>query len=209
MMRGHTSRRTGGLRVKGRSARVVDEVLRVTLEELGRVGYAALRVEDIARQSGVNKTTIYRRWSTKSELVDAAFRSVKRVQELPDTGSLREDLIATARDMISMCASPERMGIIRMLHAEQQNPEVMAIRGKLRDESRARRYLIIERAIARGELAPTVNGALVLEAIFSPLAARLITAPEPTDDVWVRSLVDLVLAGARAQAALPPAPEAR
>jgi AcrR family transcriptional regulator len=208
MMRGHTSRRTEGLRVKGRSARVVDEVLRVTIEELGRVGYAALRFDDIARQSGVNKTTIYRRWPTKSELVDAAFRSVKRVQELPDTGSLREDLITSALEMITMCGSPERMGIIRMLHAEQQNPEVMAIRGKLRDESRARRHLMIDRAIARGELPASVNGALVLEAIFSPLSARLITAPEPTDEVWVRSLVDLVLAGARAQAAVRPVPAA-
>jgi AcrR family transcriptional regulator len=206
-MRLHTGRRTEGLRVKGRSARVVDEVLRVTLEELGRVGYAALRVEDVARQSGVNKTTIYRRWPTKAELVDAAIREVKNVQEPPDTGSLREDLVTAALDLIELCASPERMGLIRMLHAEQEHPEVRAIRRALRDEHRARRQLMIDRAIARGELPANANGPLILETIFSPLSARLITAPEPTDETFVRSLVDLVLAGARAGAAtLPPRP---
>jgi AcrR family transcriptional regulator len=205
-MRLHTGRRTEGLRVKGRSARVVDEVLRVTLEELGRVGYAALRVEDVARQSGVNKTTIYRRWPTKAELVDAAIREVKSVQAPPDTGSLREDLVTSALEMIALCASPERMGLIRMLHAEQQHPEVMAIRRALRDEHRARRQVMIERAIARGELPANANGPLIMEAIFSPLSARLITAPEPTDETFVRALVDLVLAGARAGAATLPVP---
>ena len=206
-MRVHTSRRTEGLRVKGRSARVVDEVLRVTLEELGRVGYAALRVDDVARQSGVNKTTIYRRWATKNELVDAAIRTVKNVQEQPDTGSLREDLITSARELIAVCGSPERMGIIRMLHAEQQHPEVMAIRRALREEHRARRQVMIDRAIARGELPVGANGPLILEAIFSPLSARLITAPEPTDEAFVCALVDLVLAGARAGGgARPPNP---
>ncbi len=202
-MRLHTSRRTEGLRVKGRSARVVDEVLRVTLEELGRLGYAGLRIEDVARQSGVNKTTIYRRWPTKPDLVAAAIRSVKEASApAPDTGSLREDLVAAALEMRDLCETPARLGIIRMLHAEQQNPEVMAIRRTLRDESRQRRQTIIDRAIARGELPAGTNGALIIETIFAPLGARLITLGEPVDEAFVRSLVDLVLAGARAGGAM-------
>ena len=55
------TRRTEGVRVKGRAARVVTDVLVATAEELSRVGYSALRVEDVATRSGVNKTTIYRR----------------------------------------------------------------------------------------------------------------------------------------------------
>jgi AcrR family transcriptional regulator len=192
-------RRTEGLRVKGRSARVVDEVLRVTLEELGRVGYVALRVEDVARESGVNKTTIYRRWATKSELVEAAIRSVKNTSEPPDTGSLREDLLTTGTEMIELCLNPARLGVIRMLHAEQLNPEVMAIRRSLRDESRQRRILMVERAIARGELPPGTDCQLLIEAVFAPLGARLFTMPEPVDRAYLEALIDLVLAGARAK----------
>ena len=66
-----STRRTEGIRSRGRSARVVQEVLTATAEELGRSGYAALRIEDVAERAGVNKTTIYRRWPTKAALVKA------------------------------------------------------------------------------------------------------------------------------------------
>ena len=60
------------VRSGGRSARIVADVLRATAEELARVGYAALRMEEVARVAGVNKTTVYRRWPTKEDLVSAA-----------------------------------------------------------------------------------------------------------------------------------------
>ena len=51
-------------------------VLRTTLEVLGQQGYAGLRVEDVAAGAGVNKTTIYRRWPTRADLVIAALTSL-------------------------------------------------------------------------------------------------------------------------------------
>ena len=57
----------------GRSARVREAVLAATAAELSERGFAAMTIEDIATRSGVHKTTIYRRWSTLSQLVaDAA-----------------------------------------------------------------------------------------------------------------------------------------
>src|SRR4051794_11893312 len=56
-----TSRRTVGARIGGRSERVVRDVLRAAIVTLGRSGYGALRVEDVAESAGVNKTTVYRR----------------------------------------------------------------------------------------------------------------------------------------------------
>ena len=71
------TRRTEGVLTGGRSARIVDGVLEATAEELSRVGYAALRVDEVAERSGVNKTTIYRRWPTKSDLVRATLEHFK------------------------------------------------------------------------------------------------------------------------------------
>ncbi|HEX6244732.1 MAG TPA: helix-turn-helix domain-containing protein, partial [Polyangiales bacterium] len=88
------SRRTEGVRIQGRSARVVEAVLQATAEELGRVGFLALRIDDVAERSGVNKTTIYRRWATKEELVAAMLERMTLSHEVPDTGSLRGDLNA-------------------------------------------------------------------------------------------------------------------
>jgi AcrR family transcriptional regulator len=69
---------------------VVRRVLQAALEELSTHGYAALRMEDVATRAGVNKTTIYRRWPTKEELVRNLLVSLaeKSRAELRDTGSL-------------------------------------------------------------------------------------------------------------------------
>src|SRR5580658_6994043 len=87
------TRGAGRVRTGGRSARIVADVLRATAEELARVGYTALRMEDVARAAGVNKTTVYRRWPTKVQLVTETMRREHEQRVVaPDTGSVREDL---------------------------------------------------------------------------------------------------------------------
>src|SRR5262245_18589755 len=82
-------RRTGG-----RSARVVATVLRTTLEVLGQQGYAGVRIDDIAARAAVNKTTIYRRWPTRADLVIAALTSLAVPPKAVETGRLEADLHA-------------------------------------------------------------------------------------------------------------------
>ncbi len=88
-------RRSPQARVGGRSARVVSTVLRTTLEVLGERGYAGLRIEDVAAQAGVNKTTIYRRWPTRADLVIAALTTLATPPKAVHSGRLEGDLHAT------------------------------------------------------------------------------------------------------------------
>src|SRR3954454_17804776 len=83
----------GASRPGGRSERVRSSVLAAAQELLAEGGYDALRVEDVASRAGVHKTTVYRRWPTKADLVMAVVegRSEERVP-VPDTGSLEDDL---------------------------------------------------------------------------------------------------------------------
>src|SRR5512132_695784 len=77
----------------GRSARVRAAVLRATIAELLRTGYAGLSVEAVADRAGVHKTTVYRRWGTLQQLVtDALLAHVSAKVPQPDTGTLRSDL---------------------------------------------------------------------------------------------------------------------
>src|SRR3978361_1317186 len=131
------TRRTEGVRVKGRAARVVSDVLTATAEELSRVGYAALRVEDVAARSGVNKTTIYRRWPTKPELVGAALRSVWETPEVPDTGSLRSDFVASLSKSATFAMSPIGRGLTRVIQVERAHPELEPIARSLREDYRS------------------------------------------------------------------------
>lgn len=193
------TRRTGGTQAGGRAARVVEGVLRAAAIELGRVGYASLRVEDVAERSGVNKTTIYRRWPTKPALVAGAIRHVKPSTGPPDTGSLRDDFVASLRATVAFARSALGRGLIRTLQSEGTHPELSPIVRALRREHAARRLGLVARAVARGELPASVDATLVADAIFAPVLARVVHRGEKVDDAFLVALVDLVLAGARAR----------
>src|SRR6266511_5046821 len=85
---------TPARRPGGRSARVRSDAIAATLAELAERGYAALSLESIARRAGVHKTTLYRRWGTREELVlEAMLARAGEHISVPDTGSLRGDLL--------------------------------------------------------------------------------------------------------------------
>src|SRR5882724_3495319 len=99
-------------RTGGRSARVVTEVLSATLEVFAEQGYAGVSVEAVAARAGVNKTTIYRRWPTKAELLGAALFSLRDEEpEAPNTGSLREDLLTVLRRLVARAETPRYRAI--------------------------------------------------------------------------------------------------
>ena len=74
-----------------RSRRVI---LEAVLDALGEVGYGALTIEAVAARAGVGKSTIYRHWPGKLELVEDAFRTLKAPVVVPDQGSLRDRIVA-------------------------------------------------------------------------------------------------------------------
>jgi AcrR family transcriptional regulator len=193
-------RRTGeqGARLGGRSERVVREVLRATAAELARVGYAALRIEDVAARAGVNKTTVYRRWPAKADLVGAALRSMHEVaRELPDTGSVRSDLLHMLKERVAHVSTPERQSLARVIMAEMDQPELVAIARALRKEYQAPWRELITRAVARGELPEGSDAGLMVEVIMSTVFTRLLRLREPIDDAFMSAVVDLVVLGAK------------
>ncbi|HVJ94209.1 MAG TPA: TetR/AcrR family transcriptional regulator [Labilithrix sp.] len=192
-----TKRRTIGARVGGRSERVVASVLRATLRELARVGYAAMRLEDVASQAGVAKTTIYRRWPRKAELVRDAIRETNRHDDpLPDTGSLRTDILASLESVMAWIATPEGRAVTQMVTMERGDPEVEELCRTLRDESRARRAALVMRAQERGELPAGTDAHLVMDCVFSPVLSRAVRFGEIADRATCERIIDLVVTGA-------------
>lgn len=196
-----TTRRTEGVRTHGRSARVVEDVLTAALEEIGRVGYEALRFEDVAARSGVNKTTIYRRWPSKVELVGAALHTLVQPGEQPDTGSLRADLLELLRALVKRAESPLGRGLFKMMQNEGTHPDVMRVKRQVHADHVRVRVIIVERAIARGELPSDTDPDLVVELAFAPVLRRVTGGLAPADDEFLEAAVDVVIAGARAGAA--------
>jgi AcrR family transcriptional regulator len=182
---------------------VVRDVTRATAAELARVGYAELRVEDVAAQAGVNKTTIYRRWPTKADLVDATLRALKGPvqEELPDLGSVRLDLLALLREAVASACTAEGQSIHRMITLEIGHPEVASIARSMRAEYVAPWIAVIARAVSRGELPERTDARLIVEVLMGPVFSML-RRGEPVDDELLAAVVNLVIAGAKAGGAV-------
>lgn len=198
------TRRTGG-----RSARVVTNVLQATLEELGRVGYARLRVDEVAVRSGVNKTTVYRRWPEKPGLICAALRSVGGDPVDPDTGRVRADLIAHFLGVLRGWATERGRGVMRVLAAEGADPVVERLASTLRARYIGVRHRIVARGVTRGELPVTTDVELLVEVLSSAVESRVRRRPGPVDRVWLARVVDFTLGCADVRTTRASAPSVR
>jgi AcrR family transcriptional regulator len=173
-------------------------VLRVAAEEIARTGYAALRVEHVADRAGVNKTTVYRRWPTKADLIAAAMRELFGQHDpLPDTGSVRTDLVVMVRRAILVSSTPEGRAFIRLMAVESGDPEVDALARSLRSSMMDHRMAIIERGQLRGEVPAGIDARMLLDAIFVPIVSRVGRYHEEVDVATAEAFVDLALAGAQ------------
>lgn len=175
---------------------VVKDVLEATLEELGRVGYRALRFEEVAARAGVNRTTIYRRWPTKMALVRETLSSLcGPPREMPDTGSFREDLLVIAQIVVASLTGIEGRVLIRMMMTEGAEPEVREVVDALRAEKETTTHVVIDRAKARGELCPEVSPELLVSMLVGSLHHRLHALGIPPEEIDLAEHVDVILRG--------------
>jgi AcrR family transcriptional regulator len=180
---------------------VVRRVLEATLQEMAQVGYRSLRMEDVAARAKVNKTTVYRRWPTKKDLVRTAMLKLMEskmaaLEALPDTGSLREDLLAASRLGIRTMQTPATQSLLRVAVSELADPELIAIGKSIQTQRRAMFHGLFERAKARGELSDTQSMTLVLDLLRGVLIGKIYIDHEPPDEEYLRRVVDLLLHGA-------------
>lgn len=181
----------------GRSARVRAAVLAATVQELTTVGYSELSLEGVARRAGVHKTTLYRRWGTREELIlDVMLQRASEAVPVPDSGSLRADLIELARAAVANTSSPAIEVIVRATISEMRhNAAIAQASRRFWDERMRLDGEIVKRAIARGEVPANTDPRLVIEAVLGPLHLQLLIGGTSADETVIERLVDLVVDG--------------
>lgn len=173
-------------------------MLGATAELLAERGYDGTSIEDVAARAGVHKTTVYRRWPTKPELVfDAARQHSAEAVPVPDTGTLLDDLRALARSVVANIGPDGGARRSRSLVAAAASSDDVgvAMQAFWADRLAASRP-IIERAIERGELPTDADPNLIIEALIGPLWVRLLLTGEPITDDLADRVADLVVHGA-------------
>jgi AcrR family transcriptional regulator len=183
----------------GRSERVVQQVLVATVAELAESGYRAFRMDAVSAAAGVNKTTIYRRWPGKKQLVAAAVEWMRRFVHdvpLPNTGSLERDLVEAFRRKVSFKDRVEGHAWARLL-AEKHDAEVSAVIGDAVKERSGAWYAMVTRAVARGELPKNTDGRLLLGMLSAVVDAWNVRSPGRLKAELLDVAVRTVVAGAR------------
>jgi AcrR family transcriptional regulator len=181
---------------KRRGAPVVERVLEVALEDLARVGYHRLSVPEVSERAGLNKTSVYRRWPTKGALVGAALEcALGHDAPLPDTGSLRSDMVAFALAAVAWSGSPIGRGVMKTLLTDGDDEEVQTLIADLLRKRSTGPLALFRRAIARGELAPDADVRMALTVIAGAISHRMFVENARVTDAFVRRLVTLVVDG--------------
>jgi AcrR family transcriptional regulator len=171
-------------------------VLYAALELLGESGLDRLTVAEIAERAGVHETSIRRRWRTKENLVcDALLNYSEQHLPIPDTGSLREDLVAFAAELAAYLATPLGRALLHAMTAAGEDAAFAETRTAFWQTRYELASAMIERAVARGELPAAVDSRLALEVLIAPLNFRALLTDEPPDEDLPRRLADLVLVG--------------
>jgi AcrR family transcriptional regulator len=168
-------------RGRPRSAEADQAILAATLKLVAEQGVAGTTIEGVAAEAGVGKTTIYRRWPTKNDLIVAAISQLPP-REFPDTGSLPGDMAALADLQRERLAGTGLFRIVPGVLAESMNdPDLHGrimervigpLRGLLRQ--------IIERGIARGELRPDLDVDALVDILHAiPLYRIMMSRGDP------------------------------
>ncbi len=183
----------------GRSARVVERVLEATVAELAESGYRALRMDAVSETAGVNKTTIYRRWPGKQQLVAAAIEWMRRFVHdvpLPDTGALERDLVEAFRRKVSFRDRTEGQAWAHLL-AEKHDAEVQAVIGDAVKERSRAWYEMVTRAVQRGELPKGTDPRLLLRMLDAVVTAWNAASSGRLKADLLEAAVRTIVAGAR------------
>ncbi|MFI5974241.1 TetR/AcrR family transcriptional regulator [Streptomyces sp. NPDC051452] len=187
-----------------RSAAADAAILAATREALVELGWSKLTLGDVATRAGVAKTTLYRRWAGKNELVVDAVAELFDELELPDRGSLAADIEGVVLQFAAILARPEAKSGLMAVIAESTRDD--ALRERIRASIVERQMcLVLEgraRAQRRGELAPEPDpeeSARTVDLIFDVVAGavvhRTLVSGKAADEEWVRDFTRVLLLG--------------
>jgi AcrR family transcriptional regulator len=165
----------------GRTARVRTAVLDATVAELVEHGFARLTVEAVSRRADVNKTTIYRRWGGREGLIVDAVETFAAAQvDLPDTGTIEEDLRLWARSVLKTLTGPISGALVRAVFSGAgDSSEVRELRHRFWLRRAALVRPLIDQAVRRGQLPIGTDADEVIRHVGAPLYYRLLVLAEP------------------------------
>lgn len=170
-------------------------VLAATYDLMTEVGLSGVSVDEVARRSGVAKTTIYRHWPSRSSLLLEACHQLSAKPQAPDSGSLKGDLQMLASAIVRVLHSPQSTVLPSIIDAGERDKQLAQLQSRELCEVQDAFRAVIERGKQRGELPNRENAQELIAAILGPLFFRRWFSREGLDEAVARRVVARALRG--------------
>jgi AcrR family transcriptional regulator len=182
-----------------RSTQSHQAMLQAALELLTEVGFAAMSMDAIAARAGIGKTTIYRRYASKEELVADAIESIREEIVIPDTGNLQSDIDILIENAAQITLNPiGRQTVAMIISSASSNPQFAQIYWTKYLQPRRKAFaVVLERAKARNEIQADLDSDLIFDIMSGIMLYALIF--QPTAESWttyVRRALNLLFRNA-------------
>lgn len=186
--------RATGTAGDARVRRSRERVLRATAELLGESGVGGVSVDEVSRRSGVAKTTIYRHWPTRADLVVDACSQLSADVDVPDTGTFAGDVTALLTSVAALLRTARWSAVMpSIIDAAERDPDLAAVHGRIQLGHAAPFRAVIARAVRRGDLPPSADPGVLVAGLLGPLFYRRWFSREALDEPFVHGVVRQVL----------------
>lgn len=174
------------------------EILDAALEVLAETGYDGMTIDMVATRAKAGKATVYRRWASKAELVIDAVACMKKEdlspEALPDTGTLRGDLVAMIKPHNIQDAEKKLRVMAGLMSLLASNPELADTAREAIVEPRAAvNRMFLQRAIDRGEIAADVDIDMIANISQSMVSFRTLMLRKTVTREYLISVLDNVV----------------
>ncbi|MEK4730841.1 AcrR family transcriptional regulator [Paenibacillus polymyxa] len=174
-----------------------DKILEATIDILADTSFDGMTMDMVAARAKAGKATVYRRWSSKAELVRDALawmnRNHLKLESLPDTGTLREDLLVLLKPQ-SIAEEERKFRVLAGLGSFLQHPEFAeaGTAGIFEPWVVVNRELM-NRAVVRGEIPAHADIEMACQVITSMASFRGLIQRKPFDKPFFTALIDGIL----------------
>lgn len=184
-------------RGRPRSKDAHKRIINATLDLLAEKGFAGVTIETIARQAHVGKSTIYRHWKSKTELVEEALDlEIARLSDDCDSGDLAKDLHHALDNLAKLFSGRSGIALARVVGEAQSNPKLRAlIQERWKAAKNGGLASIISRGIRAGQVKGESNPNVIAEIATGVMLLRSLISGEPIDNAYREQLSFILLGG--------------
>jgi AcrR family transcriptional regulator len=165
------------------------------LQLLTEVGYDGVTMDRVATRARAGKATIYRRWPSKNALVvDAVTSFTEQTMQVPDTGSIRTDMVAFLVAFHESIGGDQAKILAELVSRMPRDAELrQTLRDGLWSQRQTAAEIIVERAVARGEIRPDVDRTVIIELGTALVLQRVLMSADRVDRTFLEHIVDDVM----------------